>query len=406
MKRTKLLSLTLAFALVLTTVFVGAESVFADTSDIQLEGPTIGASVEDAGLMKAADDSTALNPVAAVNLNTTTAKWQRTNPFSYSKPIYVPISIPKAGHFVFNVWAENTAAVYICSDMNDITNTMVAQYTVPAAQTDDDYYTISKQIKTAGTYYLIFAGEDNTETFCDVTIGYVPATKALSTTTMKSGKTKYASVDNGKYRYFKITVPGTRYLKIYFPDGDGGDYSNYKVKLLNSSKKKNLFKGVVNVNKGKNFITYAGVPKGTYYVAVATTTDTCYQLKVTATKVNEKSGSSKAKANKISKGGVRYGIITATQSNSSGDWYKFVVGSNQVVQFEVDTLTGGYSGGLRLTFYDSRKAFGTSECYYGEPNKIVTPATDYNGGRLSPGTYWIKVQKYGSSSGYYKLKWK
>lgn len=407
MKRFKLLSLTLAFALVLTTMFAGAESVFADTAQTDSDKAAIGASLENARLMRAADTSTPSETIAAVNLNTATPKWNPTNSYSYSKPIYAAVSIPKAGNFVFEIWAKGNTAVALYKDLSDVgVNDPVDYTSIPAAQSDDDTYYFTPQVKEAGTYYLVFVGDSYTDTYSDLTIGYVAANKSGGTTTLTSGKTRYASVSGTGYRYFKITTAGTRYLTIKFPWGDGGTSSKYKVKLMNSTKKTNLLKGVVTVDSGRNYVTYAGVPKGTYYVAVSTSTDTCYSINVKATKVTEKSGSTKAKANKISKGGIRYGIITATQSSTSGDWYKFVVGSNQVVNFEVTTLTGGYSGGLKFTFYDSRGAFGTSECYYGEPNKTITPSTQYNGGRLAKGTYWIKVQKYGSGSGYYKLKWK
>lgn len=74
MKRFKLLSLTLAFALVLTTMFAGAESVFADTAQADSDKAVIGSSLENAKMMRAADTSTPSETIAAVNLNTATPK--------------------------------------------------------------------------------------------------------------------------------------------------------------------------------------------------------------------------------------------------------------------------------------------------------------------------------------------
>ena len=226
---------------------------------------------------------------------------------------------------------------------------------------------------------------------------------------MTSGKVRYASVSGTGYRYFKITVPGTRYLRIDIPWGDGGQDAAYKIKLMNSSKKKNLLKGIVNLKKdGRGYTTYAGVPKGTYYVAVSTATDSAYSIKVTSTKVTDKSGSTRSKANRMYKGNSRSGIITATQSSSSGDWYKLVLGSTQRVELGIITKSGGYSGGIKFSVYSGSKtkAFGTAEYYYGEPNGTLHLYTSGYGDRLVKGTYYIKVQKYGSGSGYYKLKWK
>lgn len=423
----KLLSLSLSAALVFTTVFAGAESIFAETSVTEKDRPaplelaencTLDfENAETAGAVKATDGNaslqamTEMQSVTAVNINTTTeANAYKTGLYDRNNLWSIPVKIPAAGNFLINLVSTGNNNVYLFDTPNPDADTKpIAAMALPASQSDSDIYSFSARVAKAGTYYLVFATDSYSSIQTALQVFYAKALKSGSSTAVTSGKVRYASVSGTGYRYFKITVPGTRYLKIDIPWGDGGQDAAYKIKLMNSTKKKNLLKGIVNLKKdGRGYTTYAGVPKGTYYVAVSTATDSAYSIKVTSTKVTDKGGSTRSKANRMYKGNSRSGIITATQSSSSGDWYKLVLGSTQRVELDIITKSGGYSGGIKLSVYSGSKtkAFGTAEYYYGDPNGTLHLYTSGYGDRLVKGTYYIKVQKYGSGSGYYKLKWK
>ena len=423
----KLLSLSLSAALVFTTVFAGAESIFAETSVTEKDCPaplelaenctldfenaeTAGA-VKATGVNASLQAMTEMRSVTAVNINTTTeANAYKTGLYDRNNLWSIPVKIPAAGNFLINLVSSGNNNVYLFDTPNPGADTKpIAAMALPASQSDSDIYSFSARVAKAGTYYLVFATDSYSSIQTALQVFYAKALKSGSSTAVTSGKVRYASVSGTGYRYFKITVPGTRYLRIDIPWGDGGQDAAYKIKLMNSSKKKNLLKGIVNLKKdGRGYTTYAGVPKGTYYVAVSTATDSAYSIKVTSTKVTDKSGSTRSKANRMYKGNSRSGIITATQSSSSGDWYKLVLGSTQRVELDIITKSGGYSGGIKFSVYSGSKtkAFGTAEYYYGEPNGTLHLYTSGYGDRLVKGTYYIKVQKYGSGSGYYKLKWK
>ena len=423
----KLLSLSLSAALVFTTVFAGAESIFAETSVTEKDCPaplelaenctldfdnaeTAGA-VKATGVNASLQAMTEMQSVTAVNINTTTeANAYKTGLYDRNNLWSIPVKIPAAGNFLINLVSTGNNNVYLFDTPNPGADTKpIAAMALPASQSDSDIYSFSARVAKAGTYYLVFATDSYSSIQTALQVFYAKALKSGSSTAVTSGKVRYASVSGTGYRYFKITVPGTRYLRIDIPWGDGGQDAAYKIKLMNSSKKKNLLKGIVNLKKdGRGYTTYAGVPKGTYYVAVSTATDSAYSIKVTSTKVTDKSGSTRSKANRMYKGNSRSGIITATQSSSSGDWYKLVLGSTQRVELDIITKSGGYSGGIKFSVYSGSKtkAFGTAEYYYGEPNGTLHLYTSGYGDRLVKGTYYIKVQKYGSGSGYYKLKWK
>lgn len=423
----KLLSLSLSAALVFTTVFAGAESIFAETSVTEKDCPaplelaencTLDfENAETAGAVKATGGKaslqamTEMQSVTAVNINTTTeANAYKTGLYDRNNLWSIPVKIPAAGNFLINLVSTGNNNVYLFDTPNPDADTKpIAAMALPASQSDSDIYSFSARVAKAGTYYLVFATDSYSSIQTALQVFYAKALKSGSSTAVTSGKVRYASVSGTGYRYFKITVPGTRYLRIDIPWGDGGQDAAYKIKLMNSTKKKNLLKGIVNLKKdGRGYTTYAGVPKGTYYVAVSTATDSAYSIKVTSTKVTDKSGSTRSKANRMFKGNSRSGIITATQSSSSGDWYKLVLGSTQRVELDIITKSGGYSGGIKLSVYSGSKtkAFGTAEYYYGDPNGTLHLYTSGYGDRLVKGTYYIKVQKYGSGSGYYKLKWK
>ena len=423
----KLLSLSLSAALVFTTVFAGAESIFAETSVTEKDCPaplelaenctldfenaeTAGA-VKATGVNASLQAMTEMQSVTAVNINTTTeANAYKTGLYDRNNLWSIPVKIPAAGNCLINLVSTGNNNVYLFDTPNPGADTKpIAAMALPASQSDSDIYSFSARVAKAGTYYLVFATDSYSSIQTALQVFYAKALKSGSSTAVTSGKVRYASVSGTGYRYFKITVPGTRYLRIDIPWGDGGQNAAYKIKLMNSSKKKNLLKGIVNLKKdGRGYTTYAGVPKGTYYVAVSTATDSAYSIKVTSTKVTDKSGSTRSKANRMYKGNSRSGIITATQSSSSGDWYKLVLGSTQRVELDIITKSGGYSGGIKFSVYSGSKtkAFGTAEYYYGEPNGTLHLYTSGYGDRLVKGTYYIKVQKYGSGSGYYKLKWK
>lgn len=409
MRKSKLISLTLALALVLSTVFAGTESVFADTVTLPEGNITLqGTPFQDAAKFKAADDTTELTPVVAQNLNTVADKdlnMYTTTEYT-SQAIYYAVEIPKAGNFIFDILSVGDTNVYLYEDLND---SYIDARRIAAAETTDDVQTFSVQVKKAGTYYLVFEAAYGSAQSA-FTVTYAPTKTTTSSSTLKSNKDFYASVSGSGYRYYKVTTVGNRKLTISFPWGDGTN-SKYKVKIMDSKKKKTL-SGVTTVSSSIDYTTFGAVPKGTYYVAVSTATDSCYSIKVKQTKVTENSGSSKSKAKSISKGGKKKGLVTATQSKTSADWYKIKVNSNQAVNLDVYTETGG-SGGIKITVYSGSKSMGSSEFYNGSsPDsysgrlELYTTINGVHMGYLQKGTYYIKVTKYGSGNGYYEIQWK
>lgn len=387
MKKRKLLSLALAFALVLTTAFAGAEGIFAgtvsDANGIQATEITAQSANSNEEItpyiakMTTGSDNTAIVAVTATKKGT--------------------LAIPLAG---VEVGKGVTVTLHSTSAATSGDRIGYSKY-LSSSKVEDTLYA---KVAKAGTYYLKFeTASYSAGTPQSVGFGAIlyPAGGTLT-----KGKVFYgASPDNSGVSYYKVTAPGNGYLTVSFPERLT-DYSSFNIKLMNS-RKNSLFTNFEYLSSSKAYKTTIGVAKGTYYIAVKNS-DNAYGIKVSFTSVKESSGSSRSKAKSITKGSTKKGIITATQSESSGDWYKFKVTKTQYVKFtfKVKANGGGSSGGLKAAFYQSGKSYpATSVNCYGEDGKEVQLYTIGKGTKLAPGTYYIKVQKYSHGNGYYTLKW-
>lgn len=391
MKKSRILSVALTLALVLTTVFAGTEGVFADT--------TMKGSNTPSTTIKALADSSD-GTITATDMNGSTNAQTYGVKYSKDKPFAGAVKIPKAGTFEFNVstGADTTIALY-----DSLTATEpIAYKNIYRSTSNEDYDSFYVNVKKAGTYYLAFYTNSTAE--CSTAFNAYYAPKQVAN--VKLAKNYWAASTNGSYVYYKVKASSTGYITVTFPQGYDGNNSKYYVKVMNSSKKKNLLKSAVTVGSGKSFTTYAAVPKGTYYVGIKTS-DKIYQFNLKFSKVTENSGSSRAKAKSLLKGNTKKGTILVTQTSKNADWYKIKINGYQAVDLSLITKTGGPSGGIRLSvFYGNKTKSFCSFDYYGYKEGTISLYTENSGGMLSPGTYYIKVSKYGSGNGYYQLKWK
>ena len=388
MKRSKRFSLLLTVTLVVTMVFAGTESIFAGSVTSGTVTPT---TIEAQDINKVTDD-TAVKYTAKMTTGTDSVT---VIPVTTTKggTICVPLSGVEVGKGV-TVSLHTTAAA---TNGDRIGSTAYLSGTAREK-------TIYAKVAKAGTYYLKFE-----------TAGYgaaMPQSVEFNALfypnggTLTKGTTYYgASPEGSKVSYYKITVPGNGYLTVSFPE-KLSDYPSYLIKLTDS-KKNSLFPDFETLSSSSDYKTRIGVKKGTYYIAVRTTQN-AYGIKASFTSVKENSGSTKSKAKSISKGSTKKGIINVTQSDTSGDWYKFKITKTQYVKFDVTTLgsNGGGYGGLKFAFYQSGKSSPAfTKNIYGNNSATIQPYTYGSGTKLAPGTYYIKVSKYSHGNGYYKIKW-
>ncbi|MCI8609398.1 MAG: hypothetical protein HFE73_07120 [Firmicutes bacterium] len=353
-----------------------------------------------AGAVFAAETSTGTDTISAVNVNAPGDEIDLAAlRYNASTPDSVKIKTPKAGTIALRI--TPTANTYV--KFYDANGQQIYGYgsSVEASTSETDYKYAYFPVTAAGTYTVQMTSASG-EAGAYLDAFYYPVGG-----TPKKGTDFYGSSPDGKVAYYKVTASGNGYITVDIPYGYN-DPATYQVKLFSSSKKALFKKGYESVGSSKDYKTRIGVGKGTYYVGVKTS-DPYYAINLKFTAVKEKSGSTKAKAVKITKGTTKKGIITASQSTSSGDWYKFTLSKAQKVSIDVSTLTsqGGGSGGLKVSIWSGSKSysFGSAEFNYYVPDDTLSPYTYGMGGKLQAGTYYIKVQKYNDGNGYYKIKW-
>ncbi len=396
MKRKQLLSLTLTLALVFTTVFSGTESIFAGTAV-----SAFGGTVTSGGTVKASIEAQDVNKVT----DSTTVKYTAKMTTGTDNIVIIPVTTTKGGTICVPLTGMEVGmgvSVSLHSTAAATSGDTIGYDEFLYSSTAKD--TLYAKVSKAGTYYLKFetaAYSAGVPQSVDFSVLFYP-----NGGTVTKGKTFYgASPENDQVSYYKVTVPGNGYLTVSFPERLE-DYASYSIKLTNS-KKNSLFPSFEYISSSDGYKTQIGVKKGTYYVAVKSYED-AYGIKISFTSVTENSGTTKSKAKSITKGSTKKGIITVTQNDSSGDWYKFKITKTQYVKFNVTTLSsgGGGFGGLTFAIYQAGRSYPFfTESLSGNNSVSIQPYTYGSGTKLKPGTYYIKVSKYSYGNGYYKIKW-
>lgn len=254
-------------------------------------------------------------------------------------------------------------------------------------QTTTNYVSIPK----TGTYYLRLS---NT--------GTQPAQATITTygmnTPLKKNAYVYSSTDGSSsyVSYHKVSVPARGYLSVSLA-GVSSSSGSFDIKVCNS-KKKSLSGGWRNYYQASNG-KYIGVKKGTYYVAVKSYVPV-YKVKNTYTKVASKVAASKKKAVALKRGKKATGIVAVGES---ANWYKIKNAKKRELKVSCSgkTFAGGSYGGLRATLYKGSKKISTIAL-----NGTYPTGTLRSYAKLAKGTYYLKVSRYDTGSGYYALKLK
>lgn len=130
-----------------------------------------------------------------------------------------------------------------------------------------------------------------------------------------------------------------------------------------------------------------------------------YQMNLTFTALNEKSGSTKSKAVNIKLKNHTLGMIYTRDSIKKADWYKFTNSKNRKIKF---TYAGGVtSGSINVSIYNSKgKKMGTYYLMPTKGNSVTYKLKNVNKSQTIPkGTYYIKVTKSRKeTTGVYDLK--
>lgn len=260
---------------------------------------------------------------------------------------------------------------------------------------------------SAEGYHLTFAVAKGTYKICINYYDYLDGIRfnavKKEVPTFTPSKTSAVTRDDNFYftstYYVKIKAKKTGLLAIK------PSTSYMKMCLLNGSKKALSEEAYFSTADNATY----GIKKGsTYYLKITCSDRAKYTMKFTS--INEKSGSKKSKAAKLSKKNkLYYGTLLA--GSNTADWYKIKLNSGKKIYVYFKPQT---SDGLKISFYGTDgKRIGyedsLSELYNGRQQKYTIYQSDWAGGKydLNAGTYYVKVvraSKY--SSGSYSIKWK
>lgn len=251
-------------------------------------------------------------------------------------------------------------------------------------------------IPEKGTYYLKFSINDSSETIPEnYMVAFSSSFASGEDRSIKNNVWAFTgSGDTSKPIYYKITTTKPGSLTVNMES----DRSTY-LTLLNSSKK--VLSDKTYYSPTDNKVCFA-VAKGTYYLKVDSTSD-LYRIKYSFKAISDTSGTSKAKAKKLTAGKAVAGLVTATDKKGAVDWYKITLTKSQEVNI---TFTGSVSSGnISLVLYGGDISGSVNENINDLDDDASFSATTLRSDKLPKGTYYIKIIKDSSiTSGFYTLK--
>jgi|GEM_PF-2434746 len=393
MKRKKLVVIVLALTVAMTMCFAGAESAFASTTS-----PVV--KVAKASALATAK-STELTPGAAVtpeDINTNPTGTAFQTPVSIKTATYtyaVQVTAPEMVAISFKGATDNTyLTLYSDSGLTSSIST-ASSSTNSSNGVKTHYYAIS----SPGVYYMTFTcyGTSSKNEYANFEVQSVPMGGTLSNATCFYG----SGANSNAVSYYQVSVPSTGYLTVQVVSASNST-SSHNIKLCNANKS-SYYSDYEALYDTSGDSTFTGVKRGTYYIAVKSG-DPAYGIKATFTKVKlSTTGTKKSKAKSIYKRSTKIGVLAL--SSKTVNWYKIKVTKTQKVYISINTKSSR-TGNIKVTVYSKRNNMGYRTYNYSTPGSTLTLFTYGKGGKLTPGTYYIKVSKNYGGNGYYSIKWK
>ncbi len=302
----------------------------------------------------------------------------------------IPVKLNKGGFKLTVTAGTNSASAGVYTTSNSTSGQEAFAWAGSAYSTDVEYGSVAKST----TYYLRISSNG---TGARVTINEYGMSK-----TLVNGRNVLSSSagDGNSVSYYKINVPSRGYITLNLKNMESTNISAY-TQVYNSKLK--AISGGWDYYYSSKDADGIGVKKGTYYIGVKSSVDV-YSVGYTFKKYGKKAGSKKSKATKIKKKKSKKGVIT---QGGGSQWYKFKVTKNKAPKIYLSgkTYSGGNYGGLRATVYKNGKKIGGTLTLNSTFTSTGGKVTIYGSGSYK-GTYQIKISKYNTGSGAYKLKWK
>ncbi len=348
-------------------------------------------------LAKAADGELTAMSVVTGKEDIEEFKYEGTAEYDESKyetASVVELTTKSSGILRFYYQGDNTESVSIYLYDNEDLDNYISMDSISASSQED--VTDGFKVPKAGTYYV------KIRSYQDESFDFTLAADIYSADdqTLKSGKsTLFSLLDSKDENYYKFTTTKSGKVKIYTSKIDGKDcYIDVSVFQKVNGKMK-----LVVPSRSEADGSAVGLSKGTYYIKVSGGSSyQLYSIKYTFTAITDKSGSTKAKASKMTLGKASTGLVLVSDKKSKEDWYKVTLTKTKAVTL---TVKGEVSDSITITFYNSKGSeFGSLYLSEYTTEDAGTPYDNYSKKTLSKGTYYIKVTKdENNSSGSYSI---
>jgi hypothetical protein len=158
-------------------------------------------------------------------------------------------------------------------------------------------------------------------------------------------------------------------------------------------------------------MAYFGVKKGkTYYLKVENAYGTyaenrLFGIKYSIENAKTRTLSSKKKAKVLKRKADATKTLFIASTGTETDWYKIKVTSKRKTQIKVNT-SKMKSGNLKITIYKGSKKIGdTKTITNAKSNGKTYTIKNTSSGKLTSGTYYIKVVKSTKASGRYTIRY-
>lgn len=217
----------------------------------------------------------------------------------------------------------------------------------------------------------------------------------------------YGVSDQYTWLKYVPSEDGCLTVQMSSPEGSAENATGY-IALYNSSKSsrlssKAIFYNTAHENPFWHEFTFGVRKDQTYYVRVRG--DNGVTVSGTFTKINDKSGSIKTKAEVLKKNKSRTGLIPAGTSET--DWYKIKLTKQKRLRLYYFAKTNGR---FRMTIYRGKQMIGRRNIYYTSGEKKIVlyqySTTTKKKSGMKKGNYFITIERANTaSSGYYRLRW-
>jgi len=414
MNKKRLLSLVLSFALVFTTVFAGAGSVFAGEKTAEPKTPTLRAKM----LYPEVEEEGFTSKTMLYSTSETPSWKNYTIEAGGEVARIVPIKASSTGWMYLDVKGdeENDGSVTVMLIDNYLYDAATGSLSTPDDVKGEYTYAYAGEMEknackiavTKGkTYYVWIQSASYSKVNAVVGIRakvYTTGTRTISA----ASSSKYTVVSGinkdgeyGKATWFKIKAAKSGVMTVTLKEY-GYDSSYGKVKLY--SAEKNARSETVTYSSGSK--VKFGVKKGrTYYLKVTDcygSYDNAYKygIRYTISSATDRNIGSKSKAKRIYRkaDSATKSLFVAANANSV-DYYKFTVKTARKTKITVKTnnITSGY---VIMRLYNSKGKI---------MKKLEIPAQRegyiYTTSKLSKGTYYVKITKSLKASGAYTIRW-